>query len=288
MNRQEFEKYIEQGGKLFVVLEPDNLFLSGDVVEFRRYDGIDVASFYYPNHEPRDRAHLSIFETWHYLMLSNVKPFVPFKVGDLVRCTNNGRYTYTTPKVVCRVTAVYTPPLFGEKDIRVEITEGMMKGDCYDVESTDFKLVHQCPFKVGDVVIAFIEKYYITSASVKCRVVSLTPPLYAPEADMEVKLLEDHHPFSGALFSVSSAYFKLAAEEENPPTLEVTQDGNTITVKLTENGKVTEASAKCSPTDTFDYLTGVQIALTRLAQKTGKPPKIYLPKDTTAYQVELL
>lgn len=26
MNRQEFEKYIEQGGKLFVVLEPDNLF----------------------------------------------------------------------------------------------------------------------------------------------------------------------------------------------------------------------------------------------------------------------
>lgn len=220
MNRQEFEKYIEQGGKLFVVLEPDNLFLSGDVVEFRRYDGIDVASFYYPNHEPRNRAHLSIFQTWHYLMLSNVKPFVPFKVGD--------------------------------------------------------------------VVIAFTEKYYITSASVKCRVVSLTPPLYAPEADMEVKLLEDHHPFSDALFSVSSAYFKLAAEEENPPTLEVTQDGNTITVKLTENGKVTEASAKCSPTDTFDYLTGVQIALTRLAQKTGKPPKIYLPKDTTAYQVELL
>lgn len=26
MNRQEFEKYIEQGGKLFVVLEPDNYF----------------------------------------------------------------------------------------------------------------------------------------------------------------------------------------------------------------------------------------------------------------------
>lgn len=92
----------------------------------------------------------------------------------------------------------------------------------------------------------------------------------------------------GIPFNVSSAYFKLAAEEENPPTLEVTQDGSTITVKLTENGNVTEASAKCSPTDTFDYLTGVQIALTRLAQKTGKPPKIYLPKDTTAYQVELL
>lgn len=108
MNRQEFEKYIEQGGKLFVVLEPDNLFLSGDVVEFRRYDGIDVASFYYPNHEPRDRAHLSIFQTWHYLMLSNVKPFVPFKVGDIVIAHRDG-YLITDSSTKCRVVSL-TPP----------------------------------------------------------------------------------------------------------------------------------------------------------------------------------
>ncbi len=220
MNRQEFEKYIEQGGKLFVVLEPDNYFKKGEVVELRSDDGTELPSFYYPNREKRDLAvYLEESKIWHFLKLSNVKPFVPFKVGDIV--------------------------------------------------------------------IAHRDGYFITDSSTKCRVVSLTPLSFMKEADMVVTPIEGNY-FFGIPFNVSSAYFKLAAEEENPPTLEVTQDGSTITVKLTENGKVTKASAKCSPTDTFDYLTGVQIALTRLAQKTGKPPKIYLPKDTTAYQVELL
>lgn len=219
MNKQEFEKYIEQGGKLFVVLEADNLFLAGDVVELRFYYGDESPTFYYPNHEPRDREQCIGVQTWHFLKLSNVKPFVPFKVGDIV--------------------------------------------------------------------IAHRDEYFITDSSTKCRVVSLTPLSFMKKADMVVTPIEGNY-FYGVPFNVSSAYFKLAEEEETPPTLEVTQDGNTITVKLTENGKVTEASAKCSPTDTFDYLTGVQIALTRLAQKTGKPPKIYLPKDTTAYQVEML
>ena len=48
MNKQEFEKYIEQGGKLFVVLEADNLFLAGDVVELRFYYGDENPTFYYP------------------------------------------------------------------------------------------------------------------------------------------------------------------------------------------------------------------------------------------------
>lgn len=56
MNRQEFEKYIEQGGKLFVVLEPDNYFKKGEVVELRRDDGTELPSFYYPNREKRDLA----------------------------------------------------------------------------------------------------------------------------------------------------------------------------------------------------------------------------------------
>lgn len=220
MNRQEFEKYIEQGGKLFVVLKPSVFFKAGEVVELRCDDKSSNPSFYYPNHEKRDQiAHREESKTWHYLFLSNVKPFVPFKVGDIV--------------------------------------------------------------------IAHRDEYFITDSSTKCRVVSLTPLSFMKEADMVVTPIEGNY-FFGIPFNVSSAYFKLAAEEENPPTLEVTQDGSTITVKLTENGNVTEASAKCSPTDTFDYLTGVQIALTRLAQKTGKPPKIYLPKDTIAYQVELL
>lgn len=225
MNKQEFEKYIKQGGKLFVVLEAYNLFLAGDVVELRFYYGDENPTFYYPNHEPRDREQCIGVQTWHFLNLKFVRPCVAGK-----------------------------------------------------------------PFKVGDIVIARWDRYFITDSSTKCRVVSLTPLSFMKKADMVVTPIEGNY-FYGVPFNVSSAYFKLAEEEEEeetPPTLEVTQDGSTITVKLTENGNVTEASAKCSPTDTFDYLTGVQIALTRLAQKTGKPPKIYLPKDTTAYQVELL
>lgn len=139
------------------------------------------------------------------------------------------------------------------------------------------------PFKSGDLVRCNTRnRYSKTTPDVVCRVIEVhgTPePLLD---DIKVQIIEGEH--AGKIYNVESRFFKL----EEPPTLEVTQDGSTITVKLTENGNVTEASAKCSPTDTFDYLTGVQIALTRLAQKTGKPPKIYLPKDTTAYQVELL
>lgn len=49
-----------------------------------------------------------------------------------------------------------------------------------------------------------------------------------------------------------------------------------------------EASASCSPDDTFDYITGSQIALARLAQKCGKPAKVYLPKDTKDFQIEFI
>lgn len=55
-----------------------------------------------------------------------------------------------------------------------------------------------------------------------------------------------------------------------------------------KEGKTIEASASCSPNDTFDYITGSQIALARLAQKCSRPAKVYLPKDTKDFQIEFI
>lgn len=139
------------------------------------------------------------------------------------------------------------------------------------------------PFKSGELVRCTTrDRYSKTTPDVVCRVIEVhgTPELLLD--DIKVQIIEGEH--AGKTYNVESRFFKL----EEPPTLEVTQNGNTITVKLTENGKVTEASAKCSPTDTFNYLAGVQIALIRLGQETGKLHTIYIPRDPTAYQVEIL
>lgn len=66
------------------------------------------------------------------------------------------------------------------------------------------------------------------------------------------------------------------------------REGNKIIFTLVKDDKTIEASASCSPDDTFDYITGSQIALARLAQKCGKPAKVYLPKDTKDFQIEFI
>lgn len=66
------------------------------------------------------------------------------------------------------------------------------------------------------------------------------------------------------------------------------REGNKIIFTLVKGDKTIEASASCSPDDTFDYITGSQIALARLAQKCGKPAKVYLPKDTKDFQIEFI
>jgi hypothetical protein len=55
-----------------------------------------------------------------------------------------------------------------------------------------------------------------------------------------------------------------------------------------KEGKTIETYASCSPNDTFDYITGSQIALARLAQKCSRPVKVYLPKDTKDFQIEFI
>lgn len=53
----------------------------------------------------------------------------------------------------------------------------------------------------------------------------------------------------------------------------ITMDGNKVTAKLVE-GKFTVATgvAKCSPSDTFDFLVGAQLAMHRcIAGQTDKP-----------------
>lgn len=76
-----------------------------------------------------------------------------------------------------------------------------------------------------------------------------------------------------------------ALSEDN---LNVRCEGNKIILTSVKDGKKVEASASCSPEDTFDYITGTQIALARLAHKCGKPAKVYLPKDTKDFQIEFI
>lgn len=74
----------------------------------------------------------------------------------------------------------------------------------------------------------------------------------------------------------------------NEEKLDGHREGNKIIFTLVKGDKTIEASASCSPDDTFDYITGSQIALARLAQKCGKPAKVYLPKDTKDFQIEFI
>lgn len=97
-----------------------------------------------------------------------------------------------------------------------------------------------------------------------------------------------------ALYDYSKRQCKEALEELkrlstlNEEKLDGHREGNKIIFTLVKGNKTIEASASCSPEDTCDYITGSQIALARLAQKCGKPAKVYLPKDTKDFQIEFI
>lgn len=97
-----------------------------------------------------------------------------------------------------------------------------------------------------------------------------------------------------ALYDYSKRQCKEALEELkrlntlNEEKLDGHREGNKIIFTLVKGDKTIEASASCSPDDTVDYITGSQIALARLAQKCGKPAKVYLPKDTKDFQIEFI
>lgn len=97
-----------------------------------------------------------------------------------------------------------------------------------------------------------------------------------------------------ALYDYSQRQCKEALEELkrlnalNEESLYWRREGNKIIFSFVKEGKTIETYASCSPNDTFDYITGSQIALARLAQKCGKPAKVYLPKDTKDFQIEFI
>lgn len=97
-----------------------------------------------------------------------------------------------------------------------------------------------------------------------------------------------------ALYDYSQRQWKEALEELkrlnalNEESLYWRREGNKIIFSFVKEGKTIETSASCSPNDTFDYITGSQIALARLAQKCNRPAKVYLPKDTKDFQIEFI
>lgn len=97
-----------------------------------------------------------------------------------------------------------------------------------------------------------------------------------------------------ALYDYSQRQCKEALEELkrlnalNEESLYWRREGNKIIFSFVKEGKTIETSVSCSSDDTFDYITGSQIALARLAQKCGKPAKVYLPKDTKDFQIEFI
>lgn len=80
MNRQDFERYIEQGGRLFVVrddMDDDNgsgWLKKGEIVELKCDDGSSCPSFYYPNKEKEKEGILRMIGgllTYAVLMLTH-------------------------------------------------------------------------------------------------------------------------------------------------------------------------------------------------------------------------
>lgn len=71
MNRQEFEEYIEQGGRKFVVVDATELsgIEEGDIVEFTFDDESDAPVFFCPNGFSHNNE-------WCFIRLERLKPFI--------------------------------------------------------------------------------------------------------------------------------------------------------------------------------------------------------------------
>lgn len=79
MYRQEFEDYVAQGGKAFVVLtdyRSDNeqgWLEKGEIVELKNDDGSVSPAFYYPNKEKRERKYPE--DNWRFISLETLAPY---------------------------------------------------------------------------------------------------------------------------------------------------------------------------------------------------------------------
>lgn len=69
---------------------------------------------------------------------------------------------------------------------------------------------------------------------------------------------------------IPSQFLKAVKKEEK---LVIVAHGNKVTAKLIQNKRtIAQGMAACSPDDTFNFLTGAQIALARLAKSRGVKP----------------
>lgn len=75
MNRREFERYIEQGGRLFVVTDATELsdIDEGEIVELKFDDNSRWPAFFYPGREQRDDFDN---EDWRFIRLEYLEPYV--------------------------------------------------------------------------------------------------------------------------------------------------------------------------------------------------------------------
>lgn len=108
MNRQKFEDYVAQGGKLFVVLanmcekgDRWGWFEKGEIVELKDDDGSVAPAFYYPNKEKRVINHPE--DDWRFISLENLAPYT---------LVNNNTHYDTLHQPIETMQANMTPEAF--------------------------------------------------------------------------------------------------------------------------------------------------------------------------------
>lgn len=238
MNRQEFEQYIQQGGKLFVVNRASSAhnaycgyLQKGEIVELKYDDGTSMPAFFYPN---KDSSRTRNGADWRYIFLPDLNP--------LEEPTQNHYDTLHQP--IETMQANMTPEAF----------RGYLRGNIIKYTCRMGRKDGEAELKEAKKILDYA-KWLVES--------------------LEGKTIDPRK---------ADSLQRRCAED----TKEWRREGNKIILTLVKDGKKVEASASCSPEDTFDYITGTQIALARLAHKCGKPAKVYLPKDTKDFQIEFI
>lgn len=160
MYRQEFEDYVAQGGKLFVVTDDiddsaDELgwLKEGEIVELKNDDGSVLPAFYYPNKEKRERKYPE--DNWRFIFLEKLAPYT---------LVNNNTHYDTLHQPIETMQANMTPEAFrgylrgniikytcrmGRKDGEAELKEAKKIQDYakWLVESLEGKTIN--PREVG-------------------------------------------------------------------------------------------------------------------------------------------
>lgn len=160
MYRQEFEDYVAQGGKAFVVTDDIDSFAGelgwlkeGEIVELKNDDGSGSPAFYYPNKEKRERKYPE--DNWCFISLGKLAAYT---------LVNNNTHYDTLHQPIETMQANMTPEAFrgylrgniikyicrmGRKDGEAELKEAKKIQDYakWLVESLEGKTIN--PREVG-------------------------------------------------------------------------------------------------------------------------------------------